>query len=286
MVSTWIGGGNNKASDPGHWSPQGVPTDEDAVLTHGTMVIDGDELAPNRGASLEVRGGDVTIKMSHPGHSVIHVRPIDVESGFLAIDARDTSQFNLFEASGASTLVDILPSTTQWRGGFQVGGDLTIAGTGTFVPTQPTAVGSGGHVSLNVNVAKGDDIFISGASMEVGKVGVAAGEVIELAGSSKNPLAFLKLDLPEGFNGTLALGPNSQVDLAGLVARDGVASYSLKNDLLSFYNNHNVVVDTVALQQSGFILHPVVPAVATVGGDVFIYNDVVPSGSTLLPQHG
>ena len=63
MVSTWIGGGNNKASDPGHWSPQGVPTDEDAVLTHGTMVIDGDELAPNRGASLEVRGGDVTIKM-------------------------------------------------------------------------------------------------------------------------------------------------------------------------------------------------------------------------------
>ena len=65
-----------------------------------------------------------------------------------------------------------------------------------------------------------------------------------------------------------------------------MASYSLKNDLLSFYNNHNVVVDTVALQQSGFFLHPVVPAVAMVGGDVFIYNDAVPSGSTLLPQHG
>ena len=51
---TWLGGGNNKASNPQDWSPAGAPPAGDALtLQSGTMDISGNEL---RGDALLVTG--------------------------------------------------------------------------------------------------------------------------------------------------------------------------------------------------------------------------------------
>jgi hypothetical protein len=272
MASTWIGGRGNEASDPNNWSPVGVPTDSDALITHGIINIEGSVLA---GTALYVQGGDVSI---HLRASPV-VRSIDVQSGFAAIDVRDSAQFTLFDESSA--LVNLLPSTTQWSGTFSVGGDLRVAGTGTFVPTEDSLVSSnrGGqvaHAVLDVNIAAGAPIHVSAASLRIDG-SVASGEVIGLSGTTDRP-GFLTLDFPRGFAGELSLGIDAQVDLAGLISREQVDSYSLTNDLLSFYS-HNNVVDTVAL------VARTTPTVARVGGDVFLYTGVAPPGGTPLPVH-
>jgi hypothetical protein len=288
MASTWIGGGNNKASNPMDWSPEGVPTNTDADITHGTINIEGSIFSGSTSGPqtfLDVQGGDVTIHMRRsPQGELPVVRPIDVQSGFAAIDVRDSAQFNLFEQTGASTLVDLLPSTTQWSGMFSVAGELKVAGTGTFVPTEDSLVfsnrlGQSAHAILDVNIAKGPPIHIFNASMEI-RGFVAPGEAIAMSGDMSRP-SFLRLDLPRAFSGEIGLGQDSQVDLVGLFSREKVDGYSLRNDLLSFYS-HNDIVYSVVLEGGSAI-----PAVAKAGGDVFLYtNDVAPSRGTLLPQHG
>jgi hypothetical protein len=43
---TWIGGGNNKASNPKDWTPYGTPQSGDIVIIdHGTVNVSGSELA-------------------------------------------------------------------------------------------------------------------------------------------------------------------------------------------------------------------------------------------------
>ena len=129
-----------------------------------------------------------------------------------------------------------------------------------------------------MTIAKGAPIHVFNASLELGGF-VRAGEVIALSGDQDRP-SFLKLDIPRIFAGTVSLGHDSQVDLNNLVSRDHVDSYSLKNDLLSFYD-HNEVVYTLATIGNNPL------TVAKAGGDVFVYTDgVAPPHSTLLPLHG
>jgi hypothetical protein len=54
---TWIGGGNNKATNPNDWSPTGDPQVGDSLMmTRGTMNVSRNDLA---GDSLTVSGGDI-----------------------------------------------------------------------------------------------------------------------------------------------------------------------------------------------------------------------------------
>ena len=49
---TWIGGGNNKASNPRDWSPNGAPQAGDTLtISSGTMTVSGNDL---KGDSLNV----------------------------------------------------------------------------------------------------------------------------------------------------------------------------------------------------------------------------------------
>jgi hypothetical protein len=290
MASTWIGGGNNKASNPKNWSPEGVPTHTDAEITHGRINIEGNELADQttgRHLFLDVLGGasDVIIDLRHGLQQTdVMVRPIDVQSGNADIEIKDSAQFELFAQAGASVHINELPHAVRWSGTFSVEGDLKVFGNGTFVPSgndslvvtdrnQPPA-----HAFLDVTIAKGLPIHVFNASLELGGF-VSAGETIALVGDPDRP-SFLKLDIPRIFAGTVNLGRDSQVDLVDLVKREHVDSYALKNDLLAFYD-HNEVRYTLAVTGSAPL------TVAQAGGDVFVYTDAVaPPGSTLLPLHG
>jgi hypothetical protein len=86
MASTWIGGGDNEASNPNDWSPTGVPSNtEDAVITHGKINIRGSVLAANNPYHLIVQGGDVDANLLPLNGQSPVVRPIDVESGSAVI---------------------------------------------------------------------------------------------------------------------------------------------------------------------------------------------------------
>lgn len=74
---TWIGGGNNEASNPKDWSPTGAPQAGD------TLVMNGETNNPInvsdynlRGNSLNVQGGANTINMSNAAGTIEQISSI------------------------------------------------------------------------------------------------------------------------------------------------------------------------------------------------------------------
>jgi hypothetical protein len=67
---TWIGGGNNKATNVKDWSPTGVPqSGDDLLMTQGVMDIAGNALAADQ---LTVSGGTVTINTHSEARLDLH----------------------------------------------------------------------------------------------------------------------------------------------------------------------------------------------------------------------
>jgi hypothetical protein len=176
-TSTWIGGGNNKASNPNDWSPAGVPVSGETMFMYsGTMRIDFN-LGPNPAFPGLVNGnyplfveGDATIDLSKGG-SVLAV--ID---GSDTINVRDNSYLYLQVDTGHSATVN-LAANAQWIGGFDVGNDtgnasLIVNGgpRATFINTtfgQGGESGAGGVAAdafVNVNVSGDGGTLLSTAA--------------------------------------------------------------------------------------------------------------------------
>lgn len=217
VSKTWVGGGNNKASNPNAWSPRGAPQPGDTLsMTQGTMKLAGNALA-----------GD-TLSVSGPAGSAV------------TIDARRGAELHLAAGGLPTVNVDVhgvLDLTAQVNGFFGehvnfTGGSIRFIGTSTFKGSDTilhsTLIGSG-----TIDVSHGSNSSGGSEHMEVnGFVGPGLTFEIESGG----PPSSLQIDHPHEFFGKIDLpssgGLDSTVTLMGLHA----TSAFLIDDFLLFFH--------------------------------------------------
>jgi hypothetical protein len=187
---TWIGGGNNQATNPNDWSPTGAPEPGDSLtMTHGVMDISGNDLA---GDTLSLTGNDSK-----------------------ELDSRAAARLNLSTFGQGDVDVHVhgtLRLNAQALGFFQShvgfsGGTIHFIGTSQFAGTttifDDNLVGSGTiNVSHATNGGGGSEL------MEL-KGAVAGGLTFNI--ESGGPPVRLQLDDPAKFHGTINLPPDFEI---------------------------------------------------------------------------
>ncbi len=224
----WIGGGNNKASNPKDWSPTGAPQPGDSLLItgspnamppNGTINIAGNDLA-----------GDTLTAGSIPTHSIVtinlsHDATLNLETlvqGIIVIPQSTT-----INITGDATLTGdtLAPYNTQT---INIGhGTLTLDNLSTTGPAVGQSVvinSSGGALKLQGNTnedanstiainapVKGTGMFLDGGSLTFSD-SVARGITTDLTSG----MSFLQVDEPKHFLGLVDL-TGGQIDLNGLL---------------------------------------------------------------------
>jgi hypothetical protein len=269
ITRTWIGGGNNEASNPSDWSPTGIPQPGDTLqLTSGStplmMNVSGNDLA---GDTLDIPfdSAPLTMNMSHKAAADVNVS-IGADGGTYNLTQRSTlnttvtgsssqvvnvSGSDRFSTTGDEDMLKVnVASGSIWTGTFSLEGD-----------SQLTA--SGGSHSVFINDGASELSFLASAVLDLRVLGkgsfsladthgfltfgssVGAGQSVSIPG---DPLSEVVIDQPNKFHGTITLGDGSSVggetiDLMGLATAD---SYSFKNDMLSIFSG-NTVIDKLRL---------------------------------------
>lgn len=262
VYRTWIGGGNNLATNAADWSP-------------GSLPISGDQLSMNAGALMNVVGDALH-------GDAIYAPPGD--GAAIQINVSGNANFT----TGGSAIVEVA-KLSQWTGGFNVGpfnGPGSIGGFGTFSNTS-SAIDNVATIDVNV---VGNGTFNVYASHGVGRLeflhAVGAGQTVQIVGGSYGlPTASeVTVDDPKNFAGNVQLG-FGEMTLKGLTA----TSYDMKQGVLTLFNG-SVVIDklnlTLATGANG-TLAATGFGVSEVAGSVILHGD---DGSyhetgTLLPVH-
>lgn len=261
---TWIGGGDNSASDPSHWSPPQLPSPGDSLVmpTANTMNIQGNVLA---GDTLLIG----TTATSDP-------RPPAV----LNVSGRAHFSFqNNFPPQGVASTTVNLAENSQWIGGFNsVFAPVFVNGPGDFKNTFSFV---GGTTSVvNADITGRGTIHVTSAqsipgSLEVTK-SVSANERIEVvADPGRHLSSTLIVDDPKDFRGAVVLGRGETL-LNGITAD----SYDIRHDVLTLFQA-NKVVEKLSLSltsdATGF-------GVSQTAGGINIHADGSQPG-VALPRH-
>lgn len=250
MTLTWIGGGDNLASDRTDWSPALTPRPGDTLLIgSGTINVSDNALA-----------GD-TLSTLPTGNT------IDIVTG-------PAAKLNL--AVGPNITTDITVQNTltlnvsdTGEGRLNVsGGPIRFIGTNNFQGEQIFNDSLRGTATFNLYGAQGE-----GDLTEVnGSVG--SGLTFKLSGISQ-----LQIDQPHKFHGLVDLSNPfiiNDVTFAGLHA----TSAELLNGILQLFDGNKLVDTTrVATASSGVRLHQTDTGVILSAG----YVSEAPPGSALIP---
>jgi probable HAF family extracellular repeat protein len=297
---TWVGGGNNRASNPNDWSPAQVPMPGDVLMMPmgGTMYIADRELAGN---TLEIASpepftpGGITTSLSLSHHAQVSIDQPGISGVYsattISVSGQDTlsvnSAFPLAFNSSQSYVVNLAPDarltasfdlnystiTINRAGGAKLvnDGSATLAGSQMTINADVLGVGSFQVSALAAPLVPDTGYLEFGDTVSSGETVTIGNPTIAEDGIDWDEL---KIDQPREFHGTVVLQPNAFVELAGLAASD---SYSYSNDILSIWSGRHVI-DTLRLtNQSGGDL-----VVATdANGDVF----VEPSGPSPLQEN-
>ena len=299
---TWIGGGNNQASNPRDWSPTGGPQPGDrlfitgslnAMPPNGTINITGNDLA-----------GDILTAGSVPTHSIVtinlsHDASLDLET--LVQGVAVIPQSTTINVKGAAMLTgDALfwPATQT----INIGSNATL----TVSHLNATTIGSGEGTTVVINSAAHGKLNVQGVgaivdysasaiTVNAPVIGmgtfdddgaltftnsVASGITVDLTAINSSTLM---LDHPLQFRGAID-DPNAAgqqgfatIDLAAIHA----TTYDYGNGVLTLFNG-NHVVDRLDLQTN----NPVLVAQNTSGITVLTGNGTLPtSAGTLLTIH-
>jgi hypothetical protein len=263
---TWLGGGNNKASNPQDWSPAGAPPAGDALtLQSGTMDISGNEL---RGDALLVTGS-------------ADIYTTDNAALNLEVDIPILSSTVNVHADGTLKLINL----TQDSSSLNISGDtLHFIGTSRF-----GGPGDGiGSTVLRGNLTGPANIDISAGNHD--------GIAVEIDGSVAHGLTFnlnagaplnsLQIDDPNKFHGLIQLAAPyltqptifDFVDFVGIHA----TSARIHDDMLQMFDGKKLV-DTTRLEGGqGLQLTQNSQGVILSSG----YDYGVPGGAgTLIPLH-
>ena len=212
--TTWIGGGNNEASNPNDWSPTGTPQPGDTLtMSSGTMHVSGNDLA---GDTLSV-SGSVDIYTSAAAR-------LDLQAGqFLGpLDVNVHGTLMLTASVGGSQGLPHLNVS---------GGTIHFIGSSQFDSTQvfdSNLVGSG-TLNLSTGNVSGEDMEINGA--------VGRGLTFNLTTSGPS-LGTLQIDHPNEFHGLINFNsPFGDIAFMGLQATSG----DIRNDILQMFDGKKLV---------------------------------------------
>ena len=258
---TWVGGGNDQASNPADWSPAGAPQPGDAlVMDSGTINVAGNALAGDR-LSLDKNGATYTINVS--GNTPMN-----------------------WGAQYGDTVTVNLAAHSKWVGGFGSGpGDqVTIAGPGRFA-NQNSVVNGTAVIDADVT---GTGSFTNFEAHSSGKLefvrSVAATQSVATSGYQTygGQFGVVQVDDPQHYHAATTLG-FGEIVLKGLSA----TSYSLQNDMLTLFDG-DTAIDHVRLTLgavNGF--GPQDFGVSQTGAGVVVHADGASykDGGTLLPLH-
>jgi hypothetical protein len=265
---TWLGGGNDRASNPNDWSPKGSPQPGDALSmpNGGTMNIHGNDL---HGDTLLIGGAS-----SSPSQD-------------FTLNVSGTTAFQeaaAFPPVGIGSITINLADHAKWIGGFStnLGGGVFITGEGRFanqvsnVAAKSTVdVDVVGHGTFNVE----SDQSVVGV-LEFTK-SVDRGQAITVGGDqTRGVTARLLVDDPRDFHAPVKLG-FGEIVLGGLKAD----SFTVKDDLLLLFSGSKVVgkLDLTVQPQA----HPTGFTVSQSSQGITLFGDGAGSiaGGTLLPMH-
>jgi len=259
VTLSWVGGGNNLASNPADWSADVAPGPGEALtMTSGTMNLIGDALSgdvlsvPARGTVHIATDGQATLNLSAGPGAVVN---IDIASGAsLTLNAHMTSSY--LNASGG-TIAFI--------------GDNAFSGFSTVLSDNLVGDATLGLTGGNAN----------GEFMEInGSVGSGLTFVINAASA---PDATLQIDHPDTFEGLIDLTA-APVGL-GHVAFMGIHATcaSLHDGILQMFEG-NSIVDTMRLTGGNALqLHQTAAGVVLTAGS---YSDIPPADlGTVIPLH-
>jgi hypothetical protein len=285
---TWIGGGNNKASNAHDWSPTGAPAPGDTLsIGGGTMDIRGFVLgSPNIGG-LNVTGTTTFNVTNALIGSEIEINGSYTDQTQVDINIRGIAGLRFATNPGPgdnATATVHLVGNSVWIGSFSAGshfgdGGVTVTGgpRATFINVGTSiAQYTGGSSDVEVDVAgTGRFEVTAGATLEFGK-SVGAGQTVEVKRTATS--GTLKIDRPSEFRGLVQLDDaGGAIDLVGLAKAD---SYTYQNDMLSIYAGKHVI-DTLRLAATSAF------SVEKTSTGVTIYNTFPgpDPGATLLPAH-
>jgi hypothetical protein len=248
---TWIGGGNNKASNPQDWSPTGAPVPGDTLQVAGsgniyTINVRGDALAGNL---VRISDASVTMNLSHDA-------AVNASFGN-AVEAPlpNTATFNL--GRGVSDL-NLSASLEPESLSVNLARDAIWVGTFNLVMAGARLVTTAGEHALFINDGASSTIKDIGAVLAMpvagtGSIAVAQSD-LEFQSSvganqsvsvySDAPYSVITIDHPKEYHASTSIGTGGELDLVGLAHAD---SYSYQNDMLRIYAG-DTVIDRMKLQ--------------------------------------
>ncbi|WP_428492651.1 hypothetical protein [Rhodopila sp.] len=264
---TWVGGGNNQASNAADWSPGVAPEPGDVLsIGSGTINVAGNALAGDTLAIVSVAG-------AQPAASTV----INTSgAATLSVDSANSPDYEFFatvriNAAVGSTLT--LNANLATASTTISGGTVNFVGSNSFV----------GATLISANLTGSGSIAIPSGNHVLGSIEVngAVGSGLTFLMGSLNAHSDLTIDRPIAFAGTIELGA-SPVTL-GHVTFTGVQANSaeLLNGVLQLFKGASVV-DSVRLSEpygQAIQLHQVAAGVVlTAGTD----NDTGNAG-TVIP---
>jgi hypothetical protein len=221
---TWVGGGNNLASNPADWSPGVAPAAGDALtMGSGTMALSGNALA---GDTLSVSAGaTVTI-------NTMNATTLDLST------TSPGTNITIDQAAGGTLTLNahLISSVLNVSGG-----TLSFIGTSTFDAFTTT---------LGANLTGTGTLSLYG--------GNATGESMEVKGSVGSGLAFdissngagdagLQIDHPSSFGAAITFQAPGYVAFMGIKATQG----ELLNGTLDLFNGSTLVAKARVADDTG-----------------------------------
>jgi hypothetical protein len=284
----WIGGSNNKASNPNDWSPTGVPRPGDTLtMAAGTMNIAGDDLA---GTTLRLSlggpfpylgpitlnltrdavlnelldpygsGASVTFNLSD---STLNLVADAVYSGSInpTVNLKGVDTFHYSAGAGSGGFVNLLPNS-MWRGDIYVhalgnhdyGGNVIVAGGPHSSFANQTSEIDFSHTTIRADV-------IGIGSFGMGLKGSYAGHpaTLEFSGAVGSGQTVTMSDPAHNGNSGLLLQLDKPTTFQGsvtlvqgtidLIGLATADSYTFKNDMLSIFSGKSII-DTLRLHDA------------------------------------
>lgn len=294
-IRTWIGGGDNRASDPNHWvdsnnQPGGPQPGDTLIMNTGTINISHRDLA---GDTLTLIGSQNTINLDKADLKLQGSTEQQQGVNFTLNARGHNDSLEMISQSGTGlgiltfatiNLADhthlLMKGNLQFASGYFIDG-----GPGSEIINQGSITsGRRGSHTISTNIAGHGSITLNGATSESsnydinGKVGV--GQTFELVPALQQTT--LIIEQPGTFHGLLDLSGSFASEVHTRVVLEGLTatSYSVKGDKLNLYNGHKIV-DTLRLNNPTSQPFSVG---ATGSGVVLQFNGTAPGN--ILTMHG